>query len=92
MGVLRRLWMLLLWVLLVLSGLGVGGRATISHHGVGVGVLLVLGAGGVGGTGVADDGAVLVELDAAGEGAGAGRGREGAAGGHVALLVVRVLF
>lgn len=41
---------------------------------------------------MADDGAVLVELDGAGKGPGPGRGRECAAGGDVALLVVRVLF
>lgn len=42
--------------------------------------------------GMADDRAVLVELDGAGKGAGPGWGREGATGGDVALLVVRVLF
>jgi hypothetical protein len=47
---------------------------------------------GIGRSRLANDIAVLVELDGAGERAGAGRRREGAAGGKVALLLVRVLF
>jgi hypothetical protein len=86
-----KLLFLLLELLVVIIKLTLHLRPALPsvHLGLRIVVVMVI----VGGRrGFCDDGAVLVELDAAGERTRSGWWRESPARGGVALLVVRVLF